>query len=622
MNGSQAAAVALNARLGASAIGENQARFLVWAPFADEAEVHIFGPSDPVVRLENVSAGYFYTTVTGIGPRTRYKYRLNGKIEIPDPAARSQPNGVHGPSEIVGTEFDWQDTAWTGIPLIDYILYELHIGTFTSEGTFDSAIPQLDYLRDLGVTAVELMPVAQFPGARNWGYDGVYPFAVQNSYGGAAGLKRFVNAAHRKGLAVALDVVYNHMGPEGNYLNLFGPYFTDRYKTPWGLAVNFDGEGSAGVRRFVVENALEWVTEFHIDALRLDAVHAIFDASSPHILQELAEAVHARGTELGRSIHVIAESDLNDTRLVDPVQDGGYGVDAQWSDDFHHALHGLLTRERAGYYQDFGGIRDLAKAFGEGFVYSGQYSSFRGAPHGTSSTHVPAQKFVVCSQNHDQIGNRMLGERFSRLLEYEQLKLAGGVLVLSPFLPMLFMGQEYAEPAAFLYFVSHSDPDLIEAVRRGRRREFEAFSWQGEVPDPQAVDTFERSRLDHTLRESARHRVLLDFYTELIRMRKSLPALKNLAKDPAAVLAFEDESLLVVNRRTGMDHVLLVFYFGERKTSVTLASDGSAWQKELDSSDSRWLGPGSEVPDKIKSGAHSLHLRLNPHSVCVLRAMK
>ncbi len=618
MSGSQAIAAELNSPLGAVDLGNGRASFLVWAPAAENVEVHIFGARERVAALSPIRDGFFSAAVEGAGPGTRYKFRLNGGDEFPDPASQFQPEGVHGPSEIVSAAFAWQDSAWTGMPLADYLFYELHIGTFTAEGTFDAAIGHLDYLRELGVTAVELMPVAQFPGSRNWGYDGVYPFAVQNSYGGPAGLKRFVNAAHGKGIAVVLDVVYNHLGPEGNYLGQFGPYFTDRYHTPWGGAMNFDGEDGAPVRWFTIENALRWVTEFHIDALRLDAVHAIFDQSPVHILQELAEAVHERAGELGRAIHVIAESDLNDTRLVEPVATGGYGLDAQWSDDFHHALHGILTRERAGYYQDFDDIRHLAKALGEGFVFSGQFSAFRGRAHGTPSLHVPAQRFVVFSQNHDQIGNRMLGERLNHLLEFEQAKLAAGVVLLSPFLPLLFMGQEYGEPAPFQYFVSHSDPDLIAAVRQGRSREFASFSWMGEVPDPQALGTFERSRLDHSLRDSGRHRTMLEFYRTLIRLRKTMPALRTLFKEPATVFVSEEGPVIAMDRRAGGQEALALFHFGAQPTTASITALPGDWHKVLDSSESGWMGPGSEIGEAIASSGR-LSLPLSPHSVCVLR---
>jgi maltooligosyltrehalose trehalohydrolase len=359
------------------------------------------------------------------------------------------------------------------------------VGTFTPEGTFEAIIPHLDELRELGITAVELMPVAQFPGTRNWGYDGVYPFAVQNSYGGPEGLKRLVNACHGRGIAVVLDVVYNHLGPEGNYLWDFGPYFTDRYKTPWGSAINFDGPHSDPVRRLFIENALYWVTEFRMDGLRIDAVHGILDFSAYPFLEELASAVHEKAERLNRRVYVIAESDLNDTRVIRSRELGGYGLDAQWNDDFHHALHTLLTEDQTGYYQDFGRLGDLVKAFREGFVCSGQYSSYRRRRHGNSSRDIPAGCFVVFAQNHDQVGNRMRGERLSQLVCRERMKLAAGVVFLSPFIPLLFMGEEYGETAPFPYFISHSDADLVEAVRRGRREEFAAFGWSQEPPDPQ-----------------------------------------------------------------------------------------------------------------------------------------
>jgi maltooligosyltrehalose trehalohydrolase len=614
MNGSQATVAAPSNPLGAAMVGKDLAKFLVWAPVAETVDVRLFGSRQRVLPLERIAEGYFGGVFGDVPPGTRYKYRLNGKAELPDPASRSQPEGVHGPSEITSEEFHWSDHEWRGIPLGDCIFYELHVGTFTREGTFDAAIAQLDYLAQLGITAVELMPVAQFPGDRNWGYDGVYPFAVQKSYGGPAGLKRFVDAAHAKGLAVVLDVVYNHLGPEGNYLAQFGPYFTDRYHTPWGLAVNFDGPASGAVRRFVVENALRWVTEFHIDALRLDAVHMIFDHSPRHILQELAEAVHARGAELGRLIHVIAESDLNDSRLVEAVDGGGYGLDAQWSDDFHHALHGLLTKERAGYYQDFGEIRHLAKALAEGFVYSGQFSEFRGCNHGSCSAHLPGNRFVVCTQNHDQIGNRMLGERFSAMLEFEHLKLAAGALLMSPYLPLLFMGQEYGEPAPFLYFVSHSDPDLIEAVRQGRQREFAAFSWKGEVPDAQAVETFDRSRLDHSLREAGNHRSLLEFYRRLITIRKSVLALNELRRESSDIVV--SDKTIVMRRAASDDEAIVMLHFGEKETPVSINAAAGAWEKILDSSEPRWRGPGSSIPHDFQSDG-AVELSVPPYSVCV-----
>jgi maltooligosyltrehalose trehalohydrolase len=499
----------------------------------------------------------------------------------------------------VSAAFPWDDTTWFGPPLQAYIFYELHVGTYSSEGNFDAIIPRLTELKSLGITAIELMPVAQFSGHRNWGYDGVFPFAVQNSYGGPAALKALVRACHRQGIAVALDVVYNHLGPEGNYLGEFGPYFTDRYRTPWGPALNFDGAHSDEVRRFFVENALYWVTDFHIDALRLDAIHAIVDHSAQPLLEELVAAVHQRAAELNRRVYVIAESDLNDVRVIKPSLCGGYGFDAQWNDNFHHALHTLLTGEREGYYQDFGQLRQLAKAYAEGFVYAGEHSSFRRRRHGNSSRTIPAERFIVCAQNHDQIGNRMLGDRLSRLISFEALKLAAGVVILSPYLPLLFMGEEYGELAPFQYFTSHSDPALAAAVKRGRREEFS--TWQGEVPDPQDEATFLRSKINYELRETGGHLILRDFYRALIRLRRINPALAHLSKEDTEVTASEGKKTLFLRRRCPKNQVFLAFSFADSVIAVDAPVPPGRWDKLLDSSDEQWKGVGSRVASKLQS---------------------
>ncbi|MGB9079836.1 MAG: malto-oligosyltrehalose trehalohydrolase, partial [Desulfuromonadaceae bacterium] len=434
--------------------------FRVWAPSVTSVEVELAGTAPLKSPLQR--DGEYFQGLLPAAPGDRYWYWLDGSLRRPDPASRSQPEGVHGPSQVIDPAFAWSDSRWQGIALEEYIFYELHVGSFTPHGTFDGVISRLDYLVDLGITSVELMPVAQFPGERNWGYDGTFPFAPQNSYGGPDGLKRLVDACHARGLAVTLDVVYNHLGPEGNYLHGFGPYFTDRYRTPWGDAVNFDGPGSDPVRGYFISNALHWITEYHIDALRLDAIHGIFDFSALHILRELAESVHRQGAALGRRVYVIAESDLNDVRVINPPESGGHGLDAQWNDDFHHALRALLTGDRTGYYADFGLFSDVVKSFEEGFVLSGGYSSFRRRRHGSSSAGIAPDRLVVFSQNHDQVGNRMRGERPGEHLSTQQLKLAAATVLLSPYLPLLFMGEEYAESAPFPYFVSHGDADLVE----------------------------------------------------------------------------------------------------------------------------------------------------------------
>jgi maltooligosyltrehalose trehalohydrolase len=489
-----------------------------------------------------------------------------------------------------------------GMPLEDYIIYELHVGTFTPAGTFDAVIPYLEDLVQLGVTAVELMPVAQFPGHRNWGYDGAFPFAAQNSYGGPEGLKRLVNACHRRGLAVILDVVYNHLGPEGNYLADFGPYFTDRYQTPWGPALNFDGPFSDEVRRFFIHNALHWLVDFHIDALRLDAVHAILDNSPFTFLEELVGAVRGEADRLGRRMFLIAESAANDARLVRGRERGGYGLDAQWNDDFHHCLRTLLTGERNGYYRDYGEFTQLVKAYREGYAYSGEYSAFRRRRHGVSSRDIPAGRFVVFAQNHDQVGNRMLGDRLCRSVSFEDLKLAAGLVLFSPFIPLLFMGEEYGEPAPFPYFISHTDAALMEAVRRGRREEFAEFAWQGEVPDPHAEATFLSAKLRHELRGYGDHQVLLEFYRTLIGLRKSLPALIRLDKNTMTVTADENHLTLAVHRWCADDQVLLLANLNTAKTALELPAAVGHWHKVIDSAETKWRGGSSELPEEFDGG--------------------
>jgi maltooligosyltrehalose trehalohydrolase len=603
--------------LGATYLGRNRTQFLVWAPFLNQVEVHIIEPQEQIVPLDKNSQGYWKKTAEGIPAGSLYYYCLDGDSEYPDPASRFQPRGVHGPSQVVDPDFPWEDTQWYGLPLQGYIIYELHTGTFTYEGTFDAITGHLDKLKELGITTVELMPVAQFPGNHNWGYDGVYPFAVQNSYGGPDALKQLVNFCHQNGLAVVLDVVYNHLGPEGNHLAEFGPYFTDRYHTPWGAALNFDGANSDDVRGFFIENALYWITEFHIDALRLDALHAILDISACSFTEELAASVHEQAKKLNRQIYLIGESTANDSRLVQSQENGGYGLDAQWNDDFHHALHTLLTGENTGYYQDFGTIKQIAKAYREGFVYSGEYSLYRKRRHGTSSKDVPAHRFVVFSQNHDQVGNRARSDRLSQSISFESLKMAAGIVILSPFLPLLFMGEEYGETTPFPYFISHSDPALIEAVRRGRREEFTAFNWQGEIPDPQDEATFFSAKLNHELYNKGQHRVLYDFYRELIRLRKENAVLACLSKDNMEVMGDESNKSLYVRRWQGDSEVVIIYNFSDNAVKKHQFVSVGEWHRVLDSADERWLGGGDTIPGKIDSKGE-IDLTLEPKSFVLL----
>jgi len=589
---------------GAFFLGEDRCRFRVWAPFRDQVAVNIGeAPAQDSHSLQKDDAGFWSVTLQRIPAGSRYRYLLDGQTERPDPASFFQPLGVHGPSEIVDHgAFEWSDSDWRGIPLEETVLYELHVGTFTPEGTFDAVIPRLEALRELGVTTLSLMPVAQFPGARNWGYDGAYPYAVQNSYGGPEGLKRLVDACHGRGLAVILDVVYNHLGPEGNYLADYGPYFTDRYRTPWGTAFNFDGPYSDAVRGFFIDNALCWLAEYHLDGLRLDAVHAIYDTGARHFLAELDERVTAF-SDGGWKRVLIAESDLNDIRLIRPRNLGGYGLDAQWHDDFHHALHALLTGEKGGYYADFGTTAHLAKAIREGFVYDWTYSAYRKRHHGSSSRDCPGRRFVVFAQNHDQVGNRPQGERLSTLISFEALKLAAAAVILSPFVPMLFMGEEYGEEAPFNYFVDHSDPDLIEAVRRGRRKEFEAFHWPGEVPDPQSPSTFAQSRLQWKKRENEKHKILLDFHGFLLRLRKRLPVLAEPTRQGLQVADWSGRRMLTVQRAKGEEKVLILLNFNAVSSNMQITGiSAGRWCKVADSAERRWLGPGSLLPDHLREG--------------------
>ena len=507
--------------LGANLTG-NACEFRVWGPAAQSVSLRLTnaqGTRDLAMQRKD---GYFALQASARAG-DKYFYIVDQNKAVPDPVSRLLPEGVHGPTEIVDPEsFIWSDTRWRVSPLRDYVIYELHVGTFTPEGTFDAAIAKLPYLKQLGITVIEIMPVAAFPGTRNWGYDGVSPYAVQSSYGGPDALKRLVNAAHKIGLGVMLDVVYNHLGNEGNYLRLFGPYFTDKHTTPWGEAINYDQPGSEGVRRYFVENALYWIREYHMDGLRLDAVQTIHDDSPRHILAEIKENVAALAEELGREACVIAETDENDEKLVLPAASGGYALDAVWSDDFHHALHAFFTSERKGYYQDFGQAEQIVRALEQGFVFQGEpFQFWGGRPRGTSSVRIPAPAHVICIQNHDQVGNRAQGERLTALVPRGGRMLAAALLLLAPQTPLLFMGQEYDENNPFQFFTDYGDPALQTAVTEGRRNEFKDFDFQ-DVPDPQDAETFNRSKLNWQLTRG--ENLMLDWYSSLLALRKKYVA--------------------------------------------------------------------------------------------------
>jgi maltooligosyltrehalose trehalohydrolase len=580
-------------RLGASPLADGSCRFAVWAPAADRVSLHLRDP-DRSEPLRPAGDGYFEGHLAEVGPGRRYTYRLDDGDELPDPASALQPEGVAGPSEVVDAGFPWTDGEWRGRPMDELVLYELHVGTFTPEGTFDAIIPRLPALAALGVTALELMPVAQFPGERNWGYDGVFPYAVQHSYGGPHGLKRLVDASHAAGLAVCLDVVHNHIGPEGNVLARFGPVFTERYRTPWGAAINMDGRGSDGVRGLLIGSALRLMDEFHVDALRLDAVDQIADASAIHFLAELHDRTQELAARAGRPLHLIAESDLNDPRMITARAGGGLGMESQWSGDLHHALHVLLTGERDGYYADFGGTPALAKAYRDAFVYDGARSAFRGRHHGAPARGMHGRRFVVFSQTHDQVGNRMMGDRLAATAGFEAAKLAAGAVLLAPFVPLLFMGEEYAEAAPFQYFTSHSDPALVGAVRRGRAQEFEAFRWAGQPPDPQSEETFRRSTLRWDERTSGAHAQMLALYGELLSLRRGLAPLR--ALDPRGVeVARSDQPPVVWVLRTeaGGNSALLCLHFGRDACRLEVPFHDAEWRTLIDSADVRFGGPGA-----------------------------
>jgi len=594
-------------RLGANLMSDGSCSFLVWCPHHSAVTLELCLSHAEKLEMTPLDNSYFHCFVPHAEPGMLYSYALPNGAKRPDPASKAQPQGVHGPSQVCREFFQWTDSSWRGLSLAETVLYELHVGTFTPEGTLDAIVPRLPALKALGITTIELMPLAQFPGERNWGYDGVYLFAVQDSYGGRDGLKRLVNACHEQGIAVALDVVYNHLGPEGNYLSEFGPYFTDCYNTPWGEAVNFDGPYSEEVRRFFTENALHWLTDFHIDALRLDAIHAIIDVSTRRFLEELGERIDSLALRLNRKIHIIAENDRNDSRVLLPRESGGYGFAAQWNDDFHHSVHALLTGERQGYYGDFGGVQHLAKALREGYVYSGQYSQFRRRREGSFSEASTPKNFVNFIQDHDQVGNRAQGERLSQLVNFESLKLAAGLLLLSPFVPMLFMGEEYGETAPFQYFVSHTDENLIESVRKGRRSEFEKFDWRADVPDPQSADTFLRSKLHWECRDHGHHQKQLRFYAELLRIRKASPSLSHSGRDECAICLIEPGGLMV-ERWHEHDRTVAFFNFQSATAPVNSSLSPGIWQKILDSTDQQWNGPGCAAPSELQGGNVSFQL--------------
>lgn len=566
-------------------------RCAVWAPNAARVEVQTRGARRLMAPVEG---GWFELEQPEIAAGEDYAFVLDGGDPRPDPRSCWQPHGVHGASRAVDHgAFAWTDRGWRGRSLRDTVVYELHAGTFSSAGTFDGAVEHLDHLVTLGVGAIELLPVATFPGSRGWGYDGVDLFAVHDAYGGPEALRRLVDACHRAGIAVIMDVVYNHLGPDGNYLGEFGPYFTDRHRTPWGDAINYDGPGSDEVRRFVVDNALMWLRDYHCDGLRLDAVHAIVDTSAVHLLEEISTTVHELAHELGRELWVIAESDLNDPRVVNDLSHGGYRCDAQWSDDFHHALHSALTGETSGYYADFGRVEDVALSLGNVFVNPGGYSRFRQRRHGRPVGDLPRTRFLGYLQDHDQVGNRAQGERSAALMSTGHLQIAAALVLLGPFVPMLFAGEEWGAATPFQYFTDHQDAELGRLVSEGRRREFASFGWEAaDVPDPQDAATFERSKLRWSEPGREPHATILRWHSELIALRASLPALRS--GDPADVsVDFDEADRWLVMRRPG---IVVACNWGQSTALVPVAFTTVLMRNvELATTDRGWSLPRDGV---------------------------
>ena len=521
--------------------------FRVWAPRPKKVEVQAGRERWPAAPGAD---GWWSASVPATGSTGDYGFVLDGAGPFPDPRSPSQPDGVDGLSRIVDHgRFVWTDADWKAPALSSAVFYELHTGTFTPEGTFEAVIEKLEHLGTLGASHIELMPVNEFPGERGWGYDGAGLFAPHHAYGGPDGLKRLVNACHARGFAVFLDVVYNHLGPSGNHLGKFGPYFIERYSTPWGPAVNFDGADSGEVRRFFCDNALMWLRDYHLDGLRLDAVHAILDTSAEPFLEQLSVEVKQLESDLGRGLALVAESDRNDPRLLWPRERGGCNLDAQWSDDFHHALHAVLTGDRDGYYADFGTLADLAKALRQAYVYDGRYSAYRRRRHGRAPAGLNGHRFLAYLQNHDQTGNRAQGERSSQLMSVGRLKVGAALVLTSPFLPMLFQGEEWGAATPFLYFTDYTEPELARGVREGRCREFAAFGWKPEeIPDPQARGTFERSKLNWLELEKEPHASLLDWNRRLIRVRRAEPDLSDGSLERVQTRFDEKQRWLVVER--------------------------------------------------------------------------
>ncbi|UYL09623.1 malto-oligosyltrehalose trehalohydrolase [Bdellovibrio sp. SKB1291214] len=597
-------------KIGAWKEEQGECGYRVWAPLCESVDLVFLDQDEQELGslpMAQDRRGYFF--VKSKKPLSDlYKFRLNKNQLLPDPASRYQPQGPHGASQLIGSEFPWSDQQWKGLPLHDLVIYELHVGTFTESGTFAAVQSHVDRLLDLGVNALEIMPIAQFAGKRNWGYDGVGLFAAQNSYGkqqiSPLELKGLIDYCHSRGMAVILDVVYNHMGPEGNYLSHFGPYFHDKYKNPWGDALNFDGAHSDDVRNYFLTNAKQWIEEFHFDGLRLDAVHSIFDGSAKTFLEQLSDLAEDVSQRTGRVIHLIAENDTNDSRLITPTAEGGIGLSAHWADDFHHVVHSALTGETSGYYSDFGKENQLMDVLTRGLVYDGKYSEFHNFTRGRSYYGTSRSRLVYCIQNHDQIGNRKDGERLISLSGADAQKLAASLLFLSGGLPLIFMGEEIGETAPFLYFVDHTDKNLLQAVREGRKKEFASFGWKEEPPDPGAEETFIRSRVDWVkAAQSAQTADFTKLYKKLIALSKWIRQEGFFDEEVKAELVREGVFRITASKDN--ESIELIISMNKKTEEVTCHS---RYELVFDSSS----------PDRSRSVSQGT-LKMEPQSVILLK---
>ena len=575
-------------RIGASYVDGQGTYVRLWAPEKEKAEIEFIGGDK--TALSKGEDGYFAGHFNNAKPGDRYYFHVDGN-RIPDPASRFQPEGVRGPSEIVAEQFNWTDKNWTSIPSTEWVIYEIHPGTFSDQHNFDGIIDDLPRLKNLGVNCLEIMPVSQFSGARNWGYDGVFPHAVQNTYGGPEALKRLVDAAHAHGFAIILDVVYNHIGPEGNVLFGTAPYTQTKYATPWGDALNYDGEYSDDVRRYFLQTVWQWLTEYHFDGLRLDAVQTILDTSPIPFLQEVSLLKEEAEKQRGQKLILIAETDMNDPRILEPRDQNGMGFDGHWADDLHHVLHVTLTGETSGYYSAYtGGAEQLAKIYIQGVAYAYEYSSFHKRFHGRSYDHIEKHRLIVEAQNHDQVGNRMMGERLSQLVDFEKLKLAAASVLLSPFMPFIFMGEEFASEQPFLYFISHEDPELLEAVRKGRANEWKSFGWDKEPPDPGTEETFNTCVLKDKKSLSEKGKIMQSYYRNLIALSKSI-------RTAILTVSYDNHgNFITLNYKKPDDEKIVVLSFNSSAIDYTLSSDNS-WECILNSASNQ---PGQEEPQSLK----------------------